>query len=319
MVKEGTTGIYAIINMIDWKKYIGQAVDIKRRNNKELSILRGNYFHNQHLQNAFNKYGEENFIFIFLEECTEEKLNERERYHIKAAGWPDHEICYNDDEGGKSGGRKHPETIEKYRVANTGDKHFTKKMTSEDFDEYCQKLSDALKGRVFTQEHKDNLSKACKGPRPERCGENHQYYNKKRPDISEGQLGSKNHMAILTEDDIIDIKTSLLKFGHINGFNTKIADIYGVDSSVINAIKSGTNWSQIKVPGWINGIKCDKKRPEMSKTQLGSKNPNYNHMLDNSKEKILFLYYNTDFSLRELAKLFNTNLNTISKRIERWS
>ena len=37
--------------------------------------LRGNYHDNPHLQNSWNKYGEENFKFEILEICNIEGLN----------------------------------------------------------------------------------------------------------------------------------------------------------------------------------------------------------------------------------------------------
>jgi group I intron endonuclease len=191
MVKKGTTGIYAIINMVNWKKYVGQAVDIKERNSIELSKLKGGYFSNHHLQNAFNKYGEENFIFIFLEECSEEKLNERERYHVKAAGWPDHGICYNNDEGGKCGGRHHPETIEKMKGAQKGEKHWNygkknpkhseemsgdnnwvRKLSPEEYDEECKRRSERMTGEnnpMHSKKHKKESIKQMSETRTKKC------------------------------------------------------------------------------------------------------------------------------------------------------
>jgi group I intron endonuclease len=155
-VEKGTTGIYAIINMINGKKYIGKAKDIKARNVQELSALRNNRFNKKkedkiskhHLQNAWNKYGEENFIFIFLEECSEEKLNEREIYHVKAAGWPDHDLCYNITRGGEglSGYTHKEETIEKIRIANSGENNYIKKMTPEELEEHLKKQSKSHSG-----------------------------------------------------------------------------------------------------------------------------------------------------------------------------
>jgi group I intron endonuclease len=134
------SGIYAIVNMVNWKKYVGQAIDMKSRNSKELSELRNNKFHNQHLQHAWNKHGEENFVFIFLEECIEEKLDEREIYHVNAAGWPNHDLCYNLNEGGKSGGRQHPESNKKRSETLKGIETWNK-------GKKCPNISKANKGR----------------------------------------------------------------------------------------------------------------------------------------------------------------------------
>lgn len=196
MIKKGTTGIYTIINMMDGKKYIGQALDIKERNKGELSSLRGGYFHNQHLQRVWNKYGEKNFIFIFLEECTEEKLDERERYHIKLAGWPDHGLCYNINEGGESGGRRHPETCKKISDANTGDKHFTKKMAPEEYNEYSKKQSDSHIGKKRSKESRNKQSESIKGENnfvAKMTPEEYDIHCKKLSDARKGIVFTQKH------------------------------------------------------------------------------------------------------------------------------
>ena len=53
-----------------------------KRFNEHIRDLNGNYHHNKHLQSAWNKYGEDSFTFDILEECTQDKLNEREMYWI---------------------------------------------------------------------------------------------------------------------------------------------------------------------------------------------------------------------------------------------
>ena len=55
--------IYFITNKITGKQYIGQTVDINDRLNKHLSYLRSGSHHSVKLQRAYDKYGEENFIF----------------------------------------------------------------------------------------------------------------------------------------------------------------------------------------------------------------------------------------------------------------
>ena len=89
------TGIYRITNLKNNKVYIGQAVDIEKRLEGHKRNLRGNYHINKHLQNAWNKYGEENFKFEIIEECEEDKLTEREQYWIDYYGGINDIINYN--------------------------------------------------------------------------------------------------------------------------------------------------------------------------------------------------------------------------------
>lgn len=75
--------IYQIKNRINNKIYIGSAVRYLRRFNTHKTHLRKNVHGNQHLQNAWNKFGEKAFKFEILEFVNDEtKLIEREQYWI---------------------------------------------------------------------------------------------------------------------------------------------------------------------------------------------------------------------------------------------
>lgn len=75
-------GIYKITNLLNGKVYIGQSVDIEKRWSTHKAELKNNYHYNFHLQNAWNKYGEESFEFSVVEECDIDKLNQCEIYWI---------------------------------------------------------------------------------------------------------------------------------------------------------------------------------------------------------------------------------------------
>lgn len=74
------TGIYTIINAVNNKRYVGQAVNIKNRIAGHFKRLNAGKHHCAHLQNAFIKYGRESFICLVLENCKKEMLTEREQY-----------------------------------------------------------------------------------------------------------------------------------------------------------------------------------------------------------------------------------------------
>ena len=67
------SGIYQIYNPINNKRYIGSSINIQRRLKEHKRNLRGGYHHNQHLQNAWNKYTDV-LIFEPLEYCEPEYL-----------------------------------------------------------------------------------------------------------------------------------------------------------------------------------------------------------------------------------------------------
>jgi len=58
--------------MVNGNRYIGSAVDLSTRRSQHFYSLRKGNHHSLHLQAAYNKYGEENFVFTVLYECAEE-------------------------------------------------------------------------------------------------------------------------------------------------------------------------------------------------------------------------------------------------------
>jgi group I intron endonuclease len=79
-------GIYRIKNKINEKCYYGSSKKIEKRFKTHLNQLRNGKHINCILQNAWNKYGEDNFIFEIVEECELENLFEAEQKYIDACG-----------------------------------------------------------------------------------------------------------------------------------------------------------------------------------------------------------------------------------------
>lgn len=75
-------GIYKIENKVNGKVYVGQSINIEQRFKFHERLLRQNKHENIYLQRSYNKYGSDAFNYIIIEECTEDKLNEREMYWI---------------------------------------------------------------------------------------------------------------------------------------------------------------------------------------------------------------------------------------------
>lgn len=134
-------GIYGLRNKANGKWYVGQSTDILSRWNRAYKGMR---CQNQHkIYRALKKYGYDGFDKIILEECEVEKLNDREVY------WSEY---YDSINGGYNlrvggGGRRGAlsyETKEKLRA-----RKFT--------DEWRQKISDAKKGKKFSEAHREKL------------------------------------------------------------------------------------------------------------------------------------------------------------------
>ena len=140
-------GIYGILNKINDHIYIGKTgMNFGDRWDSHRALLRGNKHFNQYLQRAWNKYGEENFDFIIIEECNVEDLDEKEMCYIQS--YRDAGLAYNLADGGNGGSflGKHlsEETKrkigEKNRINMTGRKHSDetkKKMSESQKDRYA--------------------------------------------------------------------------------------------------------------------------------------------------------------------------------------
>lgn len=68
-IDKKVSGIYAIVNTLNNHKYIGSSKHIRDRMYQHRANLRNNRHHSVYLQNAYNKYGEDKFIWIILETC----------------------------------------------------------------------------------------------------------------------------------------------------------------------------------------------------------------------------------------------------------
>lgn len=77
-----TIGIYKINNILNGKFYIGSSVCIERRKTAHIYDLRINKHSNSKLQRAWNKYGEANFDFQIVQECTVEELIKEEQKYL---------------------------------------------------------------------------------------------------------------------------------------------------------------------------------------------------------------------------------------------
>lgn len=85
-------GIYMIINTKNGKRYVGSSINIKKRLWEHRSTLRHNHHDNQHLQNAWNKYGEQAFEYSILEVCSQKERFSREQFYVDTLH-PEYNIC----------------------------------------------------------------------------------------------------------------------------------------------------------------------------------------------------------------------------------
>lgn len=116
--------IYFIINKITGERYVGQTTNFARRKNEHLSQLKDKTHINKKLQNAWNKYGENNFIVekIQYDNISKEELNNEEIKYIKQ--YDSYNNGYNLTIGGDGGDTRSKLNFEQFCFAYFGNKKY---------------------------------------------------------------------------------------------------------------------------------------------------------------------------------------------------
>lgn len=138
-------GIYAITNVVNGNLYIGQTGEcFQRRYWHHRWKLRNKQHDNGHLQAAFNKYGEDAFIFEVLEVVDDvSALDEREIAQIAS-----HPNAYNILKGG--GGRRGV-PMNEHAKQIVGSKNREHMLGRKHTEETKRKMSEAHKGQPHTR------------------------------------------------------------------------------------------------------------------------------------------------------------------------
>lgn len=141
--------IYQIYSKSTGYTYIGQSKEVEKRWRAHRTDLVGNKHHNIHLQRIASKYGIEDLLFELINMCdTQQEANEQEQIWIDTFRHSNISINLSGDTNVHALSQ---ETKDKIRKAHLG------RRKTED---QRKKMSTVFKGRIFSEEHKRNLSKA---------------------------------------------------------------------------------------------------------------------------------------------------------------
>lgn len=173
IIYNGTYCVYAHINKINGKIYIGQT---KHGDNPNKRWENGNaYKSSPHLWSAIQKWGWDNFDHeIIASNLTQDEANKFEVLLIKKLDTTNKDKGYNNDSGGKNGVPT-KESREKNRRAHLGTKMS---------EEARKKMSESAKGRVFSEETRKKISEIHKKLKSPMQGKRHSEESKRKIGLS---------------------------------------------------------------------------------------------------------------------------------------
>jgi group I intron endonuclease len=214
-------GIYKIENLVNGNIYIGKSSNLNHRRIKHFSELRNKKHKNKHLENAFHKYGEKNFIFKVILYCEPEELTYYEQSLVDLLK-PEYNICKEcvDNLLGVPRSEETKRKISENTVHKSGEEHWN--FGKHHTEETKIKISNSNKGKIRSEETIKNLSQSHMG----------QVHSRESLDKMIESSKGKN---ALSKEFVLKIK-QLIE----NGLRTKdICEILDTNNSAIAKVKNG--------------------------------------------------------------------------------
>ena len=234
------SGIYSITNKINNKIYIGSSKDVYGRWVQHENELSKNKHHNFHLQNAWNKYGKECFLFEIVELCDEKDLfiNEQKWYDFYNSG--DEKFGYNlSDIARCPSYRATINSLKKGKQTISYEQFIEIISLLENTDISIPKIAEKTNApertiyQIYFKDQYKELTKDCKFIQRKNDGN-----------------------AILSKEQVIAIIERLKK----NEFNSDIAKDYDVSTGTIDDIRQHKTWCELTEGIAFDSIK-NRKRP----------------------------------------------------------
>lgn len=150
------SGIYCIENLINHKKYVGQAVNIRNRWYSHKSDFRNGIHSGSMFQEDWNIYGEDKFSFYVLQKCDKSDLNILETEWILKLNTHIEDYGYNSNTGGNS-------PMLNQKVRNKISEAKKELFKNPDFVEKNNKLRSLLAKDVYQIDLNGNIVKLWRG------------------------------------------------------------------------------------------------------------------------------------------------------------
>ncbi len=183
------SGIYKIFSKVDGKSYVGSTNNLKSRFRTHKRELNKGTHINPHLQNAWNLYGSDNFVFEVIELVSEDSLLDREQFYVNTLDTMNPQKGYNlvapnrtsvseltrerisKSLTGKPLSEEHKKILSENHSDVSGERNPMYGKFEENSSFYGKhhtqitktRISNSNKGRVFTEEHRKKLSESHKG------------------------------------------------------------------------------------------------------------------------------------------------------------
>lgn len=232
------TGIYKITNLVNNKSYIGKSIHIPRRFLEHRSPNEWKRTPNKPLYIAFKKYGLENFTFEVIEKCSKDELNNKEKYWIAKLDTQNPNKGYNITAGGDGHDpdENHPNhklTRQDVIDIRTRYNNLERRMDVE--EDYKTKIGPSGFAKIWNGETWSDIM-------PEVYTEENKQFHKNNT----GLKGSKNGMALLTEQDVYNIRVRKKQGEHWE----KVYEDYkktGIKKSSFHFTWDNRNWKHVIV------------------------------------------------------------------------
>lgn len=248
------SGVYYILNKKNNKIYIGSSKHINRRFYEHKYFLNNHNHGNEHLQKAWNKYGEDNFEFGIIEifNGNDDELRDVEQIWMDYFSSYDKDIGYNistfaEGSGGYIVSEQTREKIRNFHMGRKASEETKQKLSSQrkgkfngffgkhHTEESKQKMRNAKLGSKISESQREALNRGreimlemLKAPE----------YRKK---LSISKQGENASTAKLKESDVIEI-LKYLKEGYSE---IELSERYGVSMSSISRIKNRKRWGYL--------------------------------------------------------------------------